>query len=89
MPLHVKVVDVLQGPSHHHVRQDLQLRPLDVSLAALGSITMIFHFQNKPDFLTPPSLDPLKMPRKGQRSYFKSGLGNPSFGLVQTFTEAN
>ena len=40
MPLHVKVVDVLEGPRHDHVRQDLQLRPLDVSLAELGFITL-------------------------------------------------
>ena len=37
MPLHVKVVDVLEGPSHDHVGQDLQLRSLNVSLAEVLS----------------------------------------------------
>ena len=32
MPLHVEVVHVSEGPRHHHVRQDLQLRPLYVRL---------------------------------------------------------
>ena len=37
VPLHVKVVDVLQGPGQDHVGQDLQLGSLYVGLAEFGS----------------------------------------------------